>query len=113
VRTIKELQELIIDSRDKRNWKQFHNPKDIAISLLLEASELLENFQWKSRGEAVEKNYEDMKDELADVFIYTLLLTNELNIDLEQAVKDKIKKNMIKYPEDKAYGSNKKYTKLE
>ncbi|HDR8054887.1 TPA: nucleotide pyrophosphohydrolase, partial [Bacillus cereus] len=80
--------EKVLKFRDDRNWKQFHNPKDLAISLSLEASELLENFQWKSSEEAVETKKEDMKDELAD----------QLDIDLEEIIINKIEKNNKKYP---------------
>nr|WP_255290582.1 hypothetical protein [Bacillus cereus] len=74
--------EKVLKFRDDRNWKQFHNPKDLAISLSLEASELLENFQWKSSEEAVETKKEDIKDELAD----------QLDIDLEEIIINKIEK---------------------
>jgi NTP pyrophosphatase (non-canonical NTP hydrolase) len=102
----------IIHFRDERNWKQFHNPKDLAISLSLEAGELLENFQWKSSEEAVAENLENIKDEIGDVIIYAILLSHELDINLEQAIKDKIQKNKQKYPVNKAFGSRKKYTEL-
>lgn len=102
----------IIQFRDERNWKQFHNPKDLAISLSLEASELLENFQWKTSDDAVKENLENIKDEIADVAIYTMLLSHELGINLEQAIKEKIQKNKQKYPVDKAFGSRKKYTEF-
>ncbi|RAK15243.1 MazG-like nucleotide pyrophosphohydrolase family protein [Anoxybacillus vitaminiphilus] len=74
---MKHLQQKIIAFRDARNWRQFHNPKDLAISLTLEAGELLENFQWKTSEEAVQANFENIKDELADVVIYALLLSHE------------------------------------
>lgn len=109
---MKQLIKQVVDFRDSRNWKQFHNPKDLAISLTLEAGELLENFQWKTSEESVTVNYPRIKDELADVLIYALLLSNELNINPEQAVKDKIKKNGEKYPIEKAYGTNKKYNEF-
>lgn len=102
----------LIEFRDQRNWKQFHNPKDLVISLVLEAGELLEIFQWKSSEQAVREKRDDIKEEMADVFMYLLLLSNELGIDLEKAVIDKIAKNVEKYPESKSYGSNKKYTDL-
>lgn len=102
----------LIEFRDQRNWKQFQNPKDLAISLVLEASELLENFQWKSSEQAVREKSKDIEEEMADVFMYLLLLSNELGIDLEKAVTDKIAKNADKYPASKAFGSNKKYTDL-
>lgn len=102
----------IIQFRDERNWKQFHIPKDLAISLSLEASELLENFQWKTSDDAVKENLENIKEEIADVAIYTMLLSHELGINLEQAIKEKIQKNKQKYPVDKAFGSRKKYTEF-
>ncbi|HZG59227.1 MAG TPA: nucleotide pyrophosphohydrolase [Anoxybacillus sp.] len=110
---MKHLQQKIIEFRDARNWKQFHTLKDLAISLSLEAGELLENFQWKSSEEAVRDNFENMKDELADVVIYALLLAHELGIDLEEAIMDKMKKNEQKYPIEKSFGSKKKYNELE
>lgn len=110
---IKVLQEMVVKFRDARDWKQFHNPKDLAISLSLEASELLENFQWRSSEDAVHEKMDRIKDELADVFIYTLLLSNELGIDLTQSVVDKLQKNERKYPVSKAKGSNRKYTDFD
>jgi NTP pyrophosphatase (non-canonical NTP hydrolase) len=107
-----ELIKKVVEFRDLRNWKQFHNPKDLAISLSIEASELLENFQWKTSEESVTENLPKIREELADVLIYALLLSNELNIDPEQAIIDKIKKNGEKYPVEKAYGSNRKYNEL-
>ncbi|WP_105619845.1 nucleotide pyrophosphohydrolase [Vallitalea okinawensis] len=98
--------------RDERNWKQYHNPKDLAISLSIEASELLENFQWKNSEESIEANSEAIKDEIADVATYLILLCEELNIDLKEAIRLKMKQNAKKYPVEKAYGSNKKYTEL-
>ncbi len=74
---MKHLQQKMIAFRDARNWRQFHNPKDLAISLTLEAGELLENFQWKTSEEAVQANFENIKDELADIVIYALLLSHE------------------------------------
>ncbi len=84
--------------RDERNWRQFHNPKDLAISISLEASELLEDFQWKSSEAAIEANITNIKEEIADVLIYSLMLCSDLNLDIKQIVNDKLKKNAIKYP---------------
>ncbi|OJE49371.1 nucleotide pyrophosphohydrolase [Bacillus proteolyticus] len=109
---MKELTNKVIQFRDERNWKQFHNPKDLAISISLEASELLENFQWKSNEEALNKNMDNIKDELADVLIYSMLLANDLGFDVEEIVKNKIEKNNSKYPVEKAYGVKTKYTDL-
>ncbi|CUA80028.1 nucleotide pyrophosphohydrolase [Anoxybacillus suryakundensis] len=109
---MKQLQQLIIEFRDVRNWKQFHNPKDLAISLSIEAGELLENFQWKSSEEAIESRLENIKDELADVVIYAFLLSDALGVDLERIIFDKIKKNEKRYPIEKSFGSKKKYNEL-
>lgn len=84
--------------RDERNWRQFHNSKDLALSLSLEASELLENYQWLSAEEGNQKNMENIKDELADVFIYGLMMADDLNIDMEAAILNKVEKNKLKYP---------------
>lgn len=109
---LEQLRVKILQFRDERNWQQFHNPKDLALSLSLEASELLELFQWKTSEEAVEKNLDKMKDELADVITYALLFANETGIDISSAVAEKLKKNSEKYPVEKAFGVNKKYTEL-
>ncbi|WP_031463596.1 nucleotide pyrophosphohydrolase [Paenibacillus polymyxa] len=109
---IKDLTSKVIQFRDDRNWKQFHNPKDLSISLALEASELLENFQWKSNEEALTKKLDNIKEELADVLIYSLLLAHELELDVEGIILDKLAKNNVKYSVSEAYGSNKKYTEL-
>lgn len=85
--------------RDERNWRQFHNAKDLSLSLSLEASELLENFQWISAEEGLEKNRQNIKEELADVFIYGLMMADDMNIDMEEAILDKLEKNREKYPE--------------
>lgn len=85
--------------RDERNWRQYHNSKDLALSLSLEASELLENFQWKSAEDGVEKNRKNIEEELADVFIYGLMMADDLDIDMEEAIMKKLKKNEEKYPE--------------
>lgn len=113
-----DLQDLTADAvafRDARDWKQFHNAKDLSLSLLLEASELLEIFQWRN-GEEVAQVATEKKDrvseELADVFCYTLLLSHELGIDLAAALRSKLQANALKYPVDKAKGSNRKYTEL-
>lgn len=109
---IKDLIDKVIQFRDDRNWQQFHNPKDLALSLSLEASELLEIFQWKTSDEAVEKNLDKMKDELADVFMYALLFAHETGIDIKQVIEEKLQKNDEKYPIEKAYGVNTKYKDL-
>lgn len=110
-----ELQKKIIEFRDARDWKQFHNPKDLAISLSLEASEFLEHFQWKNPEEIKNhllKHKADVSDELADVLNYVLIIANDLDIDLMQASLEKLAKNSKKYEVDKARGNHKKYTEL-
>lgn len=107
-----EIIKKIVAFREERNWAQFHNPKDLAISLNLEASELLELFQWKSSNEALEQKSDEIQDELADVMYYALLMCHDLGIDPKEAIRNKLKKNAAKYPVDKAFGSNRKYTEL-
>lgn len=109
---LEQLREKILQFRDERNWQQFHNPKDLALSLSLEASELLELFQWKTSEEAVEKNLDKMKEELADVLIYSILFANELDIDIKEITIKKLKKNNNNYPVELSFGSNKKYNDL-
>uniref|UniRef100_UPI00403FB383 nucleotide pyrophosphohydrolase n=1 Tax=Paenibacillus sp. FSL k6-2145 TaxID=2976834 RepID=UPI00403FB383 len=107
-----ELIKKITAFRDARDWGQFHNPKDLAISLNLEASELLELFQWKSSEEAIEQNKDKLQDELADVLYYVLLICHDLGIEPKEALLKKIKKNADKYPVEKSYGSKKKYNEF-
>jgi len=113
--TCKQLIQKIIDFRDERDWKQFHRPKDLAISLCLEASELLELFQWKNGNEVdnlIEDNKDRIAEELADVFYWVLLMSHEVHIDIVEAFNKKMLKNEKKYPVEKAKGSSKKYDKL-
>lgn len=108
--TIEELKQQSAKFRDERDWKKFHNPKDLAISIALEASELLELFQWKPKEEWDNVPKARVEEELADVLIYCLLMSDILNIDLAEAVRAKIKKNGEKYPADKVKGRSDKYT---
>lgn len=78
--------------RQKRNWEQFHNPKDLAISISIESSELLENFQWKSPEEALSLNKDDIADELADVLIYSIYMAETLDLSIEDLILNKLKK---------------------
>ncbi|EOT25700.1 nucleotide pyrophosphohydrolase [Enterococcus saccharolyticus] len=98
--------------RDDRNWRQFHNEKDLAISISLEASELLELFQWKSSEEVVDHKRERIEEELADVLIYSCMLADNLNMDLDDIIAKKLEKNNQKYPVNKSFGSNSKYDEL-
>lgn len=112
---IKKLQRLIIDFRNKRDWKQFHNPKDIALSLVLEAAEVMEHFQWKNPGEVkdyVKNNKNEIGEELADVFYWVLLMSHDLGINIKKSLEEKIKRNEKRYPVKKSRGKYTKYTKL-
>ena len=98
--------------RDDRDWRQFHNEKDLAISISLEAAELLELFQWKSPEEVRENSIERIKEELADVLIYSHMLASNLDLDIDEIIEAKLEKNNIKYPVDKSKGNKEKYTEL-
>lgn len=110
-----ELQKKVVAFRDARNWKQFHNPKDTAISLALEAAEFLEHFQWKSPVEIkkhIQKKHQDVSDELVDVLYWVLLIAHDLDVDLEKEFKRKMVVNAKKYPVAKAKSTHAKYTEL-
>ena len=98
--------------RDDRDWRQFHNEKDLAISISLEAAELLELFQWKAPEEVLETSIERIKEELADVLIYSHMLASNLDLDIDEIIEAKLEMNNIKYPVDKSKGNKEKYTKL-
>ncbi|HDR7308094.1 nucleotide pyrophosphohydrolase [Bacillus cytotoxicus] len=95
---LKKVYEKILEFRDQRNWKQYHDEKDLAISISLEANELLENFQWKSSEEALATSQQNIKEEMADVFIYLIQMADKMNVDLEEEVLKKLEKNAKKYP---------------
>lgn len=110
--TIQRIQKF----NEDRDWHQFHNPKDMALSLVLEAAEVVEHFQWKNTEqmlEHIENRKEDIADELADVLYWVLYMSDEFGIDILSALNKKMDKNEAKYPVDKAKGSNKKYTELD
>ena len=112
---MKDLTKRIIAFRDARDWKQFHNPKDLALSLVLEASEVLEHFQWKTKEEVekyIMQNNAEIKDEIADIALYLFELADNLGISLVSAMEEKLKKNEAKYPVEKAKGKHTKYNKL-
>ena len=110
---IKEIIEKILEFRDKRNWKQFHNPKDLAINLNIESSELLELFLWKNENEVKnDLNIEKIKDELADVLYSAFLLVEHYDFDVKEIILNKLVKIELKYPAEKSKGSNKKYNEL-
>ena len=102
----------ILKFRDDRDWKQFHNPKDLAISISLEAAELLEVFQWSGTDVSNEGKQDKIKEELADVVNYCVLMADACELDLDEIVQEKIKINERKYHVEKAKGRSDKYDKL-
>ena len=106
---IEEIIDALIKFRNERDWEQFHNSKDLALAISIEAGELNELFLWK---DAKDVNVEKLKTELADVLAYSLMLAKKHNLDVKQIVLDKIKANGEKYPVDKAKGNAKKYNEL-
>jgi dCTP diphosphatase len=99
---IKDIQKQLSDFADERDWDQFHNPKNLAMALSVEASELVEIFQWLTPEQAEEimnsSESEHVKEEMADIMIYLIRMADKLNVDLEKAVADKIVKNAVKHP---------------
>lgn len=106
---IKNITNELIAFRNERDWAQFHNPKDLALAISVEANELLELFLWKQPEEA---DKERVKEELADVFAFAFLMAEKYQLDVKEIVLEKIKKNAEKYPVDKAKGTAKKYNEL-
>jgi NTP pyrophosphatase (non-canonical NTP hydrolase) len=106
---IKNLQQQIAQFSEERDWDQFHNGKDLAIGLSIEASELLEAFLWKNPEDV---NVEKVKEELADVFNYALQIATKYDLDVKQIVEEKLAKNAAKYPVEKAKGVATKYDEL-
>lgn len=107
--SLKEITAEITKFSNDRDWSQFHNSKDLAVALSIESSELLELFLWKGNEDF---NQDKLKEELADVFMYALLLAEKNQLDIKEIIFDKIKKNNEKYPVEKAKGSAKKYNEL-
>jgi NTP pyrophosphatase (non-canonical NTP hydrolase) len=107
--TINELTSAVVKFRDERDWQQFHNAKDLALAISIEAGELNELFLWKSAEEA---NKEKIKEELADIITYALLLAHEEKINIREIVLNKLETSGAKYPVDKAKGTAKKYNEL-
>lgn len=115
MKSINNLTKRIIEFRNARDWKQFHNPKDLALSLVLEATEVMEHFQWKNKEEMekyIKTNKFEIGEELADVLYWVLLMSNDLKIDVLEALENKILKNEEKYPVEKAKSNHKKYNQL-
>ncbi|MCB0729140.1 MAG: nucleotide pyrophosphohydrolase [Ignavibacteriae bacterium] len=106
---IKEITDKIINFRNERDWEQFHNPKDLALAINVEAGELLELFLWKNADEA---DNEKVKEEIADVMIYCMLLSEKYGFDVREIILEKLDINKEKYPVDAAKGSAKKYNEL-
>lgn len=106
---LEELRKAIVKFTQERDWDQFHNGKDLALALSIEASELNEAFLWKDANDV---NVDKIKEELADIFNYAILIADKYNLDVKQIVLEKLAKNAQKYPVDKAYGSAKKYNEL-
>ena len=106
---LEELRKAIVEFTQERDWDQFHNGKDLALALSIEASELNEAFLWKDVNDV---KIEKVKEELADIVNYAILIADKYNLDIKQIVLDKLKRNAEKYPVDKAYGSAKKYNEL-
>lgn len=106
---LEELRKVIVQFTKERDWEQFHNGKDLALALSIEAAELNEAFLWK---DASKVNVDKVKEELADIFNYAILIADKYNLDIKQIVLDKLKRNAEKYPIEKAFGSAKKYDEL-
>ena len=102
----------VLAFRDERNWKQYHNPKDLAISLSLEAAELLEVFQWSGSDTECRDKLPELREELADVLMYAISLADRLDLDLDEIILEKLRRNGEKYPLEKARGRKDKYTDL-
>lgn len=109
---IQKLIDLLVEFRDERDWGQFHDSKNLALALSIEAAELNELFLWKKEADAEEVDRERLKEELADVLAYALMLAERHQLDVGQIVKDKIIKNAGKYPVEQAKGSSDKYDRL-
>lgn len=108
MKTIQEYTKEIQKFNNERNWSQYHNPKDVAIALIIEAGEILEHFRFKQEA----KNKEELAEEIADVFIYLLLLAEKSDINIDEWFNKKMEKNRKKYPVEKFYGQNKKYNEV-
>jgi len=102
----------VLNFRDDRNWRQFHTPKDLAISMSLEAAEVLELFQWSGADLDCTEKQNKLREELADVLSYCILMADVCGFDLDEIMNEKVTKNEAKYPVEKAWGSAAKYTEL-
>lgn len=103
----------VLQFRDERNWRQFHTPKDLALSLTLEAAELLEVFQWSGGDLVCQEKLGSIREELADVLSCCILMADVCGLDIDEILNAKITRNAQKYPVDKAWGNAAKYTEYE
>ena len=113
---LEKIYRIITNFREERDWEKFHNPKNLAISISLEANELLEHFQWKDLEESLgyaKNNKDKISSEIVDILVYILYLCNDLNIDLTKAIEKKIEENKAKYPVSKSKGNSTKYNQLK
>jgi len=114
--TLQDLQQQLKAFAQERDWEQFHSPKNLAMALIVEAAELVEHFQWLKQSESEQlpaDKHQEVVHEMADILVYLLRLAERLDVDLLEAVQQKMKINAAKYPADKVRGSNKKYTEYE
>lgn len=114
--TLKELKAQMAAFVKERDWEKFHSPKNLSMSIAIEAAELMEHFQWcdlEKSKEDLTKDFQEVKHEIADIFCYLLSFCNMYDIDISQAVSDKLVLNAIKYPTTKVYGSYEKYKKMK
>lgn len=113
---LNEAVSALLKFRDERDWCQYHTPKNLSMSIAIESAELMEHFQWKNEDEIKlyleTEGREKVQEEIADIAAYLLLLCNILEIDLNSAILEKIKKNELKYPIEKCKGKHNKYTEL-
>jgi len=109
----KKIVDMVLKFRNDRNWKQFHNPKDVAISLSLEVAELLETFQWSGTDLVCKNKKDKIEEELADILIYCILMADTCKLNIDDIIKKKIKTNEKKYPVLKSKSNSKKYTELK
>ena len=112
-KSLEEIKEIIIQFREERDWKQFHKIKDLLVGLNIEVGELQELFLWKSDNEIHQVEKVNIENEIADIFIFLTYICDEFDIDLNTAIRNKIKLNKQKYPVEKSKGSNKKYNELK
>jgi NTP pyrophosphatase (non-canonical NTP hydrolase) len=109
---LEELTKIVVAFRDERDWEQFHDSKNLAAAISIEAAELNEIFLWKNGEQAEQVSKERLQEELADVFVYALLLAHRHGFSVKQIIVDKMKKNAQKYSVEKSKGNSKKYTEL-